>query len=99
MLCHDKQPPELRTGDALSAAGRELLENTLIGKRPRVTLLYDRLLAQPGIGLKVHCDGSVRLQLSTAPANGYDLSENSNAVDLVARQSRQTRHFLQGGYA
>ncbi|MCH5233576.1 MAG: hypothetical protein J1E78_08055, partial [Muribaculaceae bacterium] len=31
-VINDKQMPELRTGTALSAAGKELIENTLIGK-------------------------------------------------------------------
>lgn len=85
-VVNDKQLPELRTGDALSAAGRELLENTLIGKvfqsNPDAVR---QIIAQPGIKQSIVMALSEIAHNRTLD-NGYDLSEElSNAVDLVAR--------------
>lgn len=85
-VVNDKQLPELRTGDALSAAGRELLENTLIGKvfqsNPDAVR---QIIAQPGIKQSIVMALS-EIAHNRTLANGYDLSEElSNAVDLVAR--------------
>jgi len=85
-VVNDKQLPELRTGDALSAAGRELLENTLIGKvfqsNPDAVR---QIIAQPGIKQSIVMALS-EIAHNRTLANGYDLSkELSNAVDLVAR--------------
>lgn len=85
-VVNDKQLPELRTGDALSATGRELLENTLIGKvfqsNPDAVR---QIIAQPGIKQSIVMALS-EIAHNRTLANGYDLSEElSNAVDLVAR--------------
>ena len=85
-VVNDKQLPELRTGEALSAAGRELLENTLIGKvfqsNPDAVR---QIIAQPGIKQSIVMALS-EIAHNRTLANGYDLSEElSNAVDLVAR--------------
>ena len=85
-VVNDKQLPELRTGDALSAAGREFLENTLIGKvfqsNPDAVR---QIIAQPGIKQSIVMALS-EIAHNRTLANGYDLSEElSNAVDLVAR--------------
>lgn len=85
-VVNDKQLPELRTGDALSAAGRELLENTLIGKvfqsNPDAVR---QIIAQQGIKQSIVMALS-EIAHNRTLANGYDLSEElSNAVDLVAR--------------
>ena len=85
-VVNDKQLPELRTGDALSAVGRELLENTLIGKvfqsNPDAVR---QIIAQPGIKQSIVMALS-EIAHNRTLANGYDLSEElSNAVDLVAR--------------
>lgn len=85
-VVNDKQLPELRTGDALSAAGRELLENTLIGKvfqsNPDAVR---QIIAQPGIKQSIVMALSEIAHNRTLD-NGYDLSEElSNAVDLVVR--------------
>lgn len=85
-VVNDKQLPELRTGDALSAAGRELLENTLIGKvfqsNPDAVR---QIIAQSGIKQSIVMALS-EIAHNRTLANGYDLSEElSNAVDLVAR--------------
>lgn len=91
-VVNDKQLPELRTGDALSAAGRELLENTLIGKvfqsNPDAVR---QIIAQPGIKQSIVMALS-EIAHNRTLANGYDLSEElSNAVDLVAR-AKQADH-------
>ena len=85
-VVNDKQLPELRTGDALSAAGRELLENTLIGKVFQSNPDAVReIIAQPGIKQSIVMALS-EIAHNRTLANGYDLSEElSNAVDLVAR--------------
>lgn len=85
-VVNDKQLPELRTGEALSAAGHELLENTLIGKvfqsNPDAVR---QIIAQPGIKQSIVMALS-EIAHNRTLANGYDLSEElSNAVDLVAR--------------
>ena len=85
-VVNDKQLPELRTGDALSAAGRELLENTLIGKvfqsNPDAVR---QIIAQLGIKQSIVMALSEIAHNRTLD-NGYDLSEElSNAVDLVVR--------------
>ena len=85
-VVNDKQLPELRTGDALSAAGRELLENTLIGKvfqsNPDAVR---QIIAQPGIKQSIVMALSEIAHNRTLD-NGYDLSkELSDAVDLVVR--------------
>lgn len=85
-VVNDKQLPELRTGEALSAAGRELLENTLIGKvfqsNPDAVR---QIIAQPGFKQSIVMALS-EIAHNRTLANGYDLSEElSNAVDLVAR--------------
>lgn len=85
-VVNDKQLPELRTGEALSAAGRELLENTLIGKvfqsNPDAVR---QIIAQPGIKQSIVMALS-EIAHNRTLAGGYDLSEElSKAVDLVAR--------------
>ena len=85
-VVNDKQLPELRTGNALSAAGRELLENTLIGKvfqsNPDAVR---QIIAQPGIKQSIVMALS-EIAHNRTLAGGYDLSEElSRAVDLVAR--------------
>lgn len=85
-VVNDKQLPELRTGEALSAAGRELLENTLIGKvfqsNPDAVR---QIISQPGIKQSIVMALS-EIAHNRTLAGGYDLSDElSNAVDLVAR--------------
>lgn len=86
-IVNDAQMPELRTGTALSAAGRELLENTLIGKV---------FQADPDAVRKIMEVPSMRqtvvMALSEIAANrglssrGYDIvDELSRAVDLCYR--------------
>ncbi len=86
-VINEKQMPELRTGTALSAAGKELIENTLIGKAFQETpdavrrVLSNGTLRQSVVmGL-----GEIASNRQLAEAH-YDLSaELSAAIDLVAR--------------
>lgn len=86
-VINEKQMPELRTGTALSAAGKELIENTLIGKAFQETpdavrrVLSNGTLRQSVVmGL-----GEIASNRRLADAH-YDLStELANAIDLVAR--------------
>ena len=86
-VINEMQLPEMRTGNALSAAGRELIENTLIGK-----------VFQSSPDAVRHIIGTSTLRQSvvmglneiahnrTLAKSGYDLSQELGAaVDLVAR--------------
>lgn len=86
-VINEMQLPEMRTGNALSAAGRELIENTLIGK-----------VFQTSPDAVRHIIGTSTLRQSvvmglneiahnrTLAKSGYDLSQELGAaVDLVAR--------------
>ena len=86
-VVNDAQMPELRTGTSLSAAGKELLENTLIGKV---------FQSEPDAVRKVMEMPSMRQTIVMAlaeiannkglAAKGYDLvDELSKAVDLCYR--------------
>ena len=86
-VVNDAQMPELRTGTALSAAGRELLENTLIGKV---------FQSDPDAVRKIMEIPSMRQTIVMALAEvagnralagkGYDLVEElARAVDLCYR--------------
>lgn len=98
-IVNDAQMPELRTGTALSAAGRELLENTLIGKV---------FQADPDAVRKIMEVPSMRqtvvMALSEIAANrglssrGYDIvDELSRAVDLCYRaKSAQPDVYVSG---
>ena len=86
-VVNDAQMPELRTGTALSAAGKELLENTLIGKV---------FQSDPDAVRKIMEIPSMRQTIVMAlaevannralAAKGYDIvDELSKAVDLCYR--------------
>ena len=84
---NDKQLPELRTGTALSAAGKELIENTLIGKAfqaepDAVRMIISMPTLRQGVILGLNEIANNR----TLAEKGYDLGkELSAAVDLVFR--------------
>ena len=86
-VINDKQMPELRTGAALSAAGKELIENILIGKvfqgNPDAVR---QLIEMPGVKQSVVMGLSEIAANRALAADGYDLTEElANAVDLVMR--------------
>lgn len=84
---NDKQLPELRTGTSLSAAGRELIENTLIGKvfqaePDAVRMILSMPTLRQGVILGLNEIANNR----TLADKGYDLGkELSAAVDLAFR--------------
>ena len=86
-VINDKQMPELRTGTALSATGKELIENTLIGKVFQASpdavrqIISIPSLRQPIVmGLN-----EVANNRALADAD-YDISkELAQAIDLVTR--------------
>ena len=98
-VINDAQMPELRTGTALSAAGKELLENTLIGKV---------FQSDPDAVRKIMEIPSMRQTIVMALAEvannralatkGFDIvDELSKAVDLCYRaKSAHPDVFVQG---
>lgn len=86
-VINDKQMPGMRTGTALSAAGKELIENTLIGKvfqtsPDAVRQIISMPALRQGIVMGLHEIANNR----TLARNGYDISEElAQAVDLVTR--------------
>lgn len=86
-VINDKQMPELRTGTTLSAAGKELIENTLIGKvfqgNPDAVR---QIIAIPTLRESVVMGLSEIANNSTLQKKGFDLSnELAKAIDLVQR--------------
>lgn len=96
---NDKQLPELRTGTALSAAGKELIENTLIGKvfqtSPDAVL---QIISMPTLRESIVMGLSEIASNRTLAKKGYDLSkELANAVDLVYRaKTTQPKIYKEG---
>lgn len=84
---NDKQLPELRTGTALSAAGKELIENTLIGKTfQREPEAVRMIISLPTLRQAAILGLGEIANNRTLASKGYDLSnELSAAVDLVFR--------------
>ena len=86
-VINDMQMPELRTGTALSAAGKELIENTLIGKVFQASPdAVRQILSVPTLRQSIVMGLSEIANNRTLSRNGYDISDElSKAVDLVAR--------------
>lgn len=86
-VINDMQMPELRTGTALSAAGKELIENTLIGKVFQASPdAVRQIISVPTLRQSIVMGLSEIANNRTLARNGYDISEElSKAVDLVAR--------------
>ena len=86
-VINDKQLPELRTGNALSAQGKELLENILIGKvfqsNPDAVR---QIISHPSLKQTIVMALGEIANNRTLASKQYDLSkELGNAVDLVCR--------------
>lgn len=86
-VINDKQLPELRTGNALSAQGKELLENILIGKvfqsNPDAVR---QIISHPSLKQTIVMALGEIANNRTLASKQYDLSEElGNAVDLVCR--------------
>jgi len=86
-VINDKQMPELRTGTALSAGGKELLENTLIGKVFQASPdAVRQIISVPTLRQSIVMGLSEIANNRTLSRNGYDLADElAKAVDLVQR--------------
>ena len=86
-VINDRQMPEMRTGTALSAAGKELIENTLIGKVFQTSPdAVRQLISVPALRQSVVMGLNEIANNRTLAPNGYDISgELARAVDLVTQ--------------
>ena len=86
-VINEMQLPELRTGNALSAAGKELIENTLIGKVFQTSPdAVRQIIGTPTLRQSVVMGLNEIANNRTLAKSGYDLSQElAAAVDLVAR--------------
>ena len=86
-VINEMQLPELRTGNALSAAGRELIENTLIGKVFQTSPdAVRQIIATPTLRQSVIMGLNEITHNRTLAKSGYDLSQELGAaVNFVAR--------------
>lgn len=86
-VINEMQLPEMRTGNSLSAAGKELIENTLIGKVFQTSPDAVRhIISTPALRQSVIMGLNEIAHNRTLAKSGYDLSnELGAAVDLVAR--------------
>lgn len=86
-VINEMQLPELRTGNALSAAGKELIENTLIGKVFQTSPdAVRQIISTPTLRQSVVMGLNEIANNRTLAKSGYDLSQElAAAVDLVAR--------------
>lgn len=86
-VINEMQLPEMRTGNSLSAAGKELIENTLIGKVFQTSPDAVRhILSTPTLRQSVIMGLNDIAHNRTLAKSGYDLSQELGAaVDLVAR--------------
>ena len=84
-VINDKQMPEMRTGTALSAAGKELIENTLIGKVFQTSPdAVRQIISMPILRQSIVMGLNEIANNRTLARNGYDISEElAKAVDLV----------------
>ncbi len=86
-VINEMQLPEFRTGNALSAAGKELIENTLIGKVFQTSPdAVRQIIGTPTLRHSVVMGLNEIANNRTLAKSGYDLSQElAAAVDLVAR--------------
>ena len=86
-VINEMQLPEMRIGNSLSAAGKELIENTLIGKVFQTSPDAVRhIISTPTLRQSVFMGLNEIAHNRTLAKSGYDLSnELGAAVDLVAR--------------
>lgn len=86
-VINDRQMPEMRTGTALSAAGKELIENTLIGKVFQTSPdAVRQIISVPALRQSVVMGLNEIANNRTLARTGYDISgELARAVDLVTQ--------------
>lgn len=98
-VINEMQLPELRTGNALSAAGKELIENTLIGKVFQTSPdAVRQIISIPTLRQSVVMGLNEIANNRTLAKSGYDLSkELAAAVDLVSRAKSDSPEIYKEG--
>lgn len=98
-VINEMQLPELRTGNALSAAGKELIENTLIGKVFQTSPdAVRQIISTPTLRQSVVIGLNEIANNRTLAKSGYDLSkELAAAVDLVSRAKSDSPEIYKEG--
>lgn len=98
-VINEMQLPELRTGNALSAAGKELIENTLIGKVFQTSPdAVRQIISTPTLRQSVVMGLNEIANNRTLAKSGYDLSkELTAAVDLVSRAKSDSPEIYKEG--
>ena len=98
-VINEMQLPELRTGNALSAAGKELIENTLIGKAFQTSPdAVRQIISTPTLRQSVVMGLNEIANNRTLAKSGYDLSkELAAAVDLVSRAKSDSPEIYKEG--
>ena len=98
-VINEMQLPELRTGNTLSAAGRELIENTLIGKVFQTSPdAVRQIVSTPTLRQSVIMGLNEIAHNRTLAKSGYDLSQELGAaVDLVARAKASDADLFKEG--
>ncbi|MDE7392943.1 MAG: hypothetical protein K2M80_00510, partial [Muribaculaceae bacterium] len=98
-VINDKQMPEMRTGTALSAAGKELIENTLIGKVFQTTPdAVRQIISMPTLRQSIVMGLNEIAHNRTLARQGYDLSEElAKAVDLVYQAKKSKPEIYKEG--
>lgn len=98
-VINDKDMPDLRTGTAISAGGKELIENTLIGKVFQASPdAVRQIISMPSLRESIVMGLSEIASNRTLAKNGYDLSaELANAVDLVHRAKTEQPDIYKEG--
>ena len=98
-VINEMQLPEFRTGNALSAAGKELIENTLIGKVFQTSPdAVRQIISTPTLRQSVVMGLNEIANNRTLAKSGYDLSkELAAAVDLVSRAKSDSPEIYKEG--
>ena len=98
-VINDMQMPGLRTGTAISATGKELIENTLIGKVFQASPdAVRQIISVPTLRQSILMALSEIANNRTLASKGYDISEElSKAVDLVARAKTEMPDIYKDG--
>lgn len=98
-VINEMQLPELRTGNALSAAGKELIENTLIGKVFQTSPdAVRQIISTPTLRQSVVMGLNEISNNRTLAKSDYDLSkELAAAVDLVNRAKSESPEIYKEG--
>lgn len=98
-VINEMQLPELRTGNALSAAGKKLIENTLIGKVFQASPdAVRQIISTPTLRQSVVMGLNEIANNRTLAKSGYDLSQELGAaVDLVSRAKSESPEIYKEG--